>query len=133
MLRRRHHFRISYRCIERGSLFLSARHKLGGGGYPAIEFQSSSFSANTLLQQEARCPALCGREEITYQRGRPEMRYIDTGSRDVTHALGAWLQSVLTPAISEVRWQSGFFNEDPLGIFTPTLQRLAQADRTVHT
>lgn len=60
------------------------------------------------------------------------MRYIDTGSRDVTQALAAWLQSVLTPSVTEVRWQSGFFNDEPLGLFAPTLQRLAQTDNTVY-
>jgi hypothetical protein len=60
------------------------------------------------------------------------MRYIDTGSRDPSHALATWLQTKLTPSVAEVRWQTGFFNAGPLGLFAPTLQRLAQADGTVH-
>jgi hypothetical protein len=53
------------------------------------------------------------------------MRYIDTGGRDPEQSVGAWLQSVLTNAITEARWQSGFFTSDALGLFAPTLQRLA--------
>jgi hypothetical protein len=53
------------------------------------------------------------------------MRYIDTGSRDPVHSLAAWLQAVLTDEVAEVRWQTGFFNEEPLGLFAPTLRRLA--------
>jgi hypothetical protein len=39
---------------------------------------------------------------------------------------------MLTPEVMEVRWQSGFFNEEPLGLFAPTLSRLAKSKRTVH-
>lgn len=56
------------------------------------------------------------------------MRYIDSGSRDSSHALGAWLQSVLTASIVEVRWQSGFFSAESLGFLAATLQRLAKSD-----
>jgi NgoFVII restriction endonuclease len=59
------------------------------------------------------------------------MRYLDTGSRDATQAVGAWLQNELTPDVIEVRWQSGFFAADGLGVFAPTLRRLASDDRTV--
>jgi hypothetical protein len=60
------------------------------------------------------------------------MRYLDTGSRDPADALATWLQAVLTPQVSEVRWQSGFFNEQPLGLFASTFQRLEAARGLVH-
>ena len=60
------------------------------------------------------------------------MRYIDSGSRNPADALGTWLQDELTPDVRELRWQSGFFSEDGLPPFVPTLQRLAAANLPVH-
>jgi hypothetical protein len=60
------------------------------------------------------------------------MRYIDTGSRDPAHAVATWLAAVLTDQVTEVRWQTGFFNDEPLGLFAQTFQRLAQAAGRVH-
>lgn len=54
------------------------------------------------------------------------MRYIDSGSRDAAEVLGTWLQAELTPDVEELRWQSGFFTADSLGVFAPTLDRLRQ-------
>ena len=54
------------------------------------------------------------------------MRYIDNGTgnpRDDTVYL--WLQTVLTLDVVGIRWQSGFFEAGVLGVFMPTLQRLA--------
>jgi hypothetical protein len=61
------------------------------------------------------------------------MRYIDSGGRDPAHALYAWLQNVLSPGdVSEVRWQAGYFTREPLGLFAPTLARLAANRGTVN-
>jgi hypothetical protein len=60
------------------------------------------------------------------------MRYIDTGSRDPTHALATWLQRFLEPVVTEIRWQSGFFNAEPLRQLAPILQQFAQTNRLVH-
>ncbi len=57
------------------------------------------------------------------------MRYLDTGSREPSDALGAWLE-VLTGDASVVgaRWQSGFFGADALGYFVDLFGRLAAFD-----
>jgi PLD-like domain len=59
------------------------------------------------------------------------MRFIDSGSRDATQAVGAWLQQELTSDVVELRWQSGYFVSDALGLFAPTLQRLAADNHRV--
>lgn len=59
------------------------------------------------------------------------MRYIDSGSRNLTDALGTWLQRELDLNVKELRWQSGFFSEDGLPPFVATLQRLANANLPV--
>lgn len=53
------------------------------------------------------------------------MKYIDTGSRNQTQSLAAWLQGVMSSPVAEVRWQSGYFGEEPLALFGTTLQALA--------
>jgi len=60
------------------------------------------------------------------------LRYIDSGSRDPAEALGTWLQRELTPDITELRWQSGFFSEDGLSAFVPTIHRLSAGNHPVH-
>ena len=60
------------------------------------------------------------------------MRYIDNGNgnpRD--EALFQWLQTVLTQDVVGIRWQSGFFEASVLGVFAPTLRRLAREDLDV--
>jgi hypothetical protein len=59
------------------------------------------------------------------------MRYIDSGSRDAAQVVGAWLLQELTPDVVELRWQSGYFTSDALGLFVPTLQRLAAGRKLV--
>jgi hypothetical protein len=59
------------------------------------------------------------------------MRYIDSGSRESEQTFGFWLQEVLGDDISEVRWQSGFFNEEALGYFVPALEGLSQTNGVV--
>ena len=57
------------------------------------------------------------------------MRYIDNGNGDPRdEALFLWLQTVLTADVIGIRWQSGFFEASVLGVFVPTLQRLANED-----
>ena len=54
------------------------------------------------------------------------MRYIDNGTGDPRkNALLPWLQTILTEGVVGVRWQSGFFEASVLGLFMPTLKRLA--------
>ena len=54
------------------------------------------------------------------------MRYIDNGNGDPREdALFPWLRAVLTADVVGIRWQSGFFESSVLGVFMPTLQRLA--------
>jgi hypothetical protein len=60
-----------------------------------------------------------------------KMRYIDSGGRDPEHSVAHWLQTVLTDAITEMRWQSGFYTSEGLGPFVPTLQHLASANAIV--
>lgn len=60
------------------------------------------------------------------------MRYLDSGSRDPTHALAAWLRNVLTDDVAALRWQSGFFALDGVGELQATLTRLSRLHRPVH-
>jgi hypothetical protein len=60
------------------------------------------------------------------------MRYLDSGQREPSQALGTWLQDVMAEDISEVRWQSGFFVADSLGIVQSALKGMASKDRRVH-
>ena len=60
------------------------------------------------------------------------MRYIDNGNGDPRdEALFHWLQTVLTQDVVGIRWQSGFFEASVLGVFAPTLRRLANEDLDV--
>ena len=57
------------------------------------------------------------------------MRYIDNGTGDPREeAVFQWLQAVLTENVVGVRWQSGYFEASVLGLFVPTLQRLADEE-----
>src|ERR1017187_3823813 len=60
------------------------------------------------------------------------MRYLDSGQRDPSQALGTWLQEIMAGDIAEVRWQSGFFAADSLGIVQSALKGLASKDPPVH-
>lgn len=53
------------------------------------------------------------------------MRYIDTGARNATHALGDWMASLKPEDIRHLRWQSGYFGSDGLAPMLPLIQRLA--------
>ena len=57
------------------------------------------------------------------------MRYIDNGTGDLREeALCRWLGNVLTEDVVGIRWQSGYFEASVLGLFMPTLQRLAEEE-----
>ena len=59
------------------------------------------------------------------------MRYTDTGRRDPSDALGAWLEQVSRDeSVTELRWQTGFFGAKGVGHLAPTLGRLREADGT---
>jgi hypothetical protein len=59
------------------------------------------------------------------------MRYIDTGTRDPSHALGSWLKDELNTSVAELRWQTGFFSGEVIGLLAPTLERLAESNQPV--
>jgi hypothetical protein len=60
------------------------------------------------------------------------MRYTDTGSRDPSDALGAWLAGVSTDeSVTELRWQTGFFSAEGIGHLAPMMRRLAETDGNV--
>jgi len=53
------------------------------------------------------------------------MRYLDSGIRDPSQALGHWLEGVLRDGdVVEIRWQAGFYSADGLGFLAPTLERI---------
>lgn len=50
------------------------------------------------------------------------MRYIDSGADDPAQTLGHWLtQTLLVPVVTELRWQTGYFDADGLGPMLPVL------------
>jgi hypothetical protein len=61
------------------------------------------------------------------------MRYLDSGTRDPTHALGFWLEENVfrDASVQELRWQTGFFDAGSLGYFIPTMARLRPSDGTL--
>jgi hypothetical protein len=58
------------------------------------------------------------------------MQYVDTGSRDPTHALGTWLAEVMmgTNAVAAMRLQTGFFGAGALGYFESAFSALHDVD-----
>lgn len=60
------------------------------------------------------------------------MRYLDSGQREPSRAFGSWLQAVMAENVAEVRWQSGFFAADSLGLVQAELRSMARKDRPVH-
>lgn len=61
------------------------------------------------------------------------MRYFDTGSREPSCALGAWLEGLTGDStVVTARWQSGFFGADALGYFVDLFGRLSAADGVLH-
>jgi hypothetical protein len=60
------------------------------------------------------------------------LRYIDSGSRDPKETLAAWLQAELTHAVTELRWQSGYYSADGLSPFVTTIARLSNNNQPIH-
>ena len=60
------------------------------------------------------------------------MRYLDSGRRETSQALGSWLNEVMTDDVVETRWQSGFFSAGSLGLLQSSLQRMANERQPVH-
>jgi hypothetical protein len=62
------------------------------------------------------------------------MRYIDSGTRDPTHALGFWLDKNVCcdESVRELRWQTGFFESGSLGYCITTMARLSALDGLLH-
>lgn len=56
------------------------------------------------------------------------MRYIDSGNRNASEALGSWLQTETASGVTEFRWQTVFFSQDGLAPLVPMLQQLLAAD-----
>ena len=60
------------------------------------------------------------------------MKYIDSGTRNSSEALGHWVTSQVVAEVRELRWQTGFFSADGLPAFLPALGTLAAADLPVN-
>ena len=59
------------------------------------------------------------------------MRYLDSGNRNPSQALGTWLQQTIGADVAEVRFQSGFFAANGLGLLQEHLRRMASENRIV--
>jgi hypothetical protein len=60
------------------------------------------------------------------------MKYIDSGSRDRSHAFAKWLETVLSEDVSQLRLQSGFFSLDGASLLIPTLKQGIALDQTTN-
>lgn len=59
------------------------------------------------------------------------MRYIDSGSRHESQALGTWLNAELNNGVTEIRIQSGFYSQEALAPFIPSFAALANQNALV--
>ena len=59
------------------------------------------------------------------------MRYIDSYRRSSDQTLGEWLVEAVAEQTTKVRWQSGFFNSEPLGLIETQLRRVSTAGEGV--
>lgn len=59
------------------------------------------------------------------------MKYLDTGARDPSQALAAWLDDVLNEDIVELRIQTGFFSIEGIGLLLPMLEQSKKEDGLV--
>ena len=59
------------------------------------------------------------------------MQYVDTASRDRSHALGTWLDGLSAQDIRNFRFQSGYFNADGLAPLAQLFRYLAEHDRAI--
>ena len=60
------------------------------------------------------------------------MRYLDTGNRNPDDALGHWLGIVLAEDVRELRWQTGYFALEGIGLLLATLERLRVSEGLLH-
>ena len=60
------------------------------------------------------------------------MRYIDSGTRDPSQALGTWLAAATKSDVREIRWQTGFFSADSLAVIQEPLTKLSRDGRAIH-
>ena len=60
------------------------------------------------------------------------MRYIDSGQRDSSQALGTWMQFIDAGEVAELRFQTGFFGISGLAFLLPLLARLREANGVTH-
>lgn len=58
------------------------------------------------------------------------MRYLDSGGDAEDQTLGAWLRSIL-PDLSFLRWQTGYFSADGLGLLLPVLGAVPSASLVI--
>ena len=56
------------------------------------------------------------------------MEYIDSGTRDATHALGTWMSSLSPCDIVHFRFQSGYFSAEGLGPLMALMHEMAERD-----
>ncbi len=56
------------------------------------------------------------------------MKYLDSGSRNPSHALASWFEGILNEGVSELRFQTGFFSLDGIGLLIPALDQCKQND-----
>lgn len=60
------------------------------------------------------------------------MRYLDSGSRDASQALGTWFQAENPADVTAFRWQTGYFGIDGLSPLLPILDQLKKVNFPVH-
>lgn len=56
------------------------------------------------------------------------MRYIDSGQRDSSQALGSWMQDLDASTVVELRLQTGFFGIEGIALLLPVLDHLRNVD-----
>lgn len=83
------------------------------------------------MTQPLVLPVLSGDLDCLTAASGSSLRYIDSGTRNPSEALGHWVASQVVAEVRELRWQTGFFSADGLPAFLPVLSALAAADLPV--
>ena len=60
------------------------------------------------------------------------MQYIDSGTRDPEHTLGAWLRDLATERIRHLRLQTGYFSADGLAPIASLIHDLSEKKSPVY-
>lgn len=60
------------------------------------------------------------------------MKYHDTGSKDLGHALAKWFEEILATDVAEFRMQSGYFRIDAVGAVSSVLRIAAEKNLKTH-